>query len=86
MAASKKKNENDKWEAQFAEFDDYDGMPESSSLLHNWKRNQLTGFDGNIKEEMQRTKGFPYEEMGERDWRVASRGRKAPESLFVLTK
>ena len=39
-AASKKKNENDKWEAQFAEFDEYDGMPESSSSLNNWKRNQ----------------------------------------------
>ena len=33
----------DKWEEKDAEFDDYDGMPESKSPLHNWQRNQLTG-------------------------------------------
>ena len=30
---------------------------------------------------LHRTKGLPYGEIGKRDWRVASRGRRAPESV-----
>ncbi len=46
-----------KWEVQYAEFDDYDGIPKKGSTLHTWQRNQLTGVDGKTKKENAANKG-----------------------------
>jgi len=51
------RKKNDMWEKKYAEFDNYDGMPESSSTLYIWQRDQLTGFDGEIKKEVATNKG-----------------------------
>ena len=47
-AAGKKGYENgigvmlaDKWEEKYAEFDDYDGMPETTSTSNIWQRDLL---------------------------------------------
>jgi hypothetical protein len=48
---------NDKWEEKYAEFEDYDGMPETTSTSYVWQKNQLTGFDGKIKKEIAANEG-----------------------------
>ena len=40
------------WEVQYAELDNYDGMPETSSTSYIWQKNQLSRFDGKIKKEI----------------------------------
>ncbi len=70
VACIAKKN-NDKWEKKYAEFDDY-AIGKRASCLDLMVKS---------RRRLQRTKGVPYGEIGERDWRVASRGRRAPESL-----
>ena len=47
------------WEEKYAEFDNYDGMLESTSTSYLWQRDQLTGFDGQIKKENAANKGSP---------------------------
>ncbi len=42
---------------KYAEFDDYDGMPEFTSALYNWQKHQLTGLDGKIKKEIAANEG-----------------------------
>jgi hypothetical protein len=46
------KKEDNKWEEQYAEFEDYDGMPKTGSALFIWNRNQLVRFEANIKKEI----------------------------------
>ena len=45
------------WEVKYADIDDYDRMPETSSALYKWQNNQLTGFDGKIKKKIAANKG-----------------------------
>jgi len=52
------KKKDDEWEEKYTEFDDYDGMPETTSVLYNWQHNQLTRFDGKIKKEIAANKGI----------------------------
>jgi hypothetical protein len=54
---AKAEAKSESWEVQFAEFDDYDGMPERETTLYNWQRNQLTGLDGKIKKEIETNEG-----------------------------
>ncbi len=54
---SKAEAKSESWEVQYAEFKNYDGMPESPSASYNWQRNQLTSFDGKIKKEIAANKG-----------------------------
>ena len=63
-AAGKKGYENgigvmlaDKWEEKYAEFDDYDGMPETTSTSNIWQRDQFARFDGMIKKEIAANEG-----------------------------
>ena len=51
LACSVKKN-HDMWEVQYAELDNYDRMPETSSTSYIWQKNQLSRFDGKIKKEI----------------------------------
>ncbi len=51
------KKENNKWEEQYAEFKDYDGMPKRGSTLSNWKKNQLARFVDRIKKEIAANNG-----------------------------
>jgi hypothetical protein len=41
-----------KWEEQYAKFEDYDGMPVDGSTLSNWKKSQLARFEARIKTEI----------------------------------
>ncbi len=34
----RRREQRDEWEVQYAEFENYDGMPETTSTLHNGKR------------------------------------------------
>ena len=46
------KGRHDKWEEQYAEFEDYDRMPKTGSPLFNWNKNQWAKFDANIEKEI----------------------------------
>jgi hypothetical protein len=64
-----KKNIN-MWEVKYAEFNDYDGMPETTSTSYKWQSDQLAGFDGKIKKKIAANNGST-------NWR----GRSATQSL-----
>ena len=51
------KGRYNKWEEQYAEFKDYDGMPKRGSTLSNWKKNQLARFVDRIKKEIAANNG-----------------------------
>ena len=74
VACIAKKN-NDKWEKKYAEFDDY-AIGKRASCLDLMVKS---------RRRLQRTKGVPYGEIGERDWRVASRGRRH-QKVYALLK
>jgi hypothetical protein len=65
MAASEKGSSNDKmgiaWEEKYAEFESYDGMPESRTTLHNWQKTQLrnghASLNAKIRKELAEKKG-----------------------------
>ena len=52
MPADKRRYDNKKWEEQYAEFEDYDEMPERGSAFHKWHRNQLNRLEAGIKTEI----------------------------------
>ena len=41
------------WEEKYAVFDQYDGMPGCKSVLYTWQKDQLKGFVGRIKKEIE---------------------------------
>ena len=54
---SKAEAKSESWEVQYAEFENYDGMPERGSTSYNWQKNQLTRYDGKIKKESAANEG-----------------------------
>jgi hypothetical protein len=52
------------WEEQYAEFDDYDGMPETTSTSYKWQSNQLLVLMVKLRRRLQQMKGAPYGEIG----------------------
>jgi hypothetical protein len=75
MSVIKKEYENgigkgryDKWEEQYAEFEDYDGMPKDGRELSNWKKHQLDRFEARIKTKNAANDGSTiYGAIGERN-------------------